>query len=228
MQLILTAPILNELENRVPSEVVISLERSRRYLYVKRLLDILGASLLLICLLPLLIVTAVFIKIDSPGPILYRQLRVGKDGRHFILFKFRSMRVGADAELAQLRHLNEASGPLFKMRRDPRVTRVGRVIRRLSIDELPQLLNVLSGDMSLVGPRPPLPREVEKYAPWHYLRLKAIPGLTGLWQVKGRSQLPFDDGVILDLVYISRCSLWFDLWILLRTIPAVLTSRGAW
>ncbi|MCL5946518.1 MAG: sugar transferase, partial [Chloroflexi bacterium] len=123
---------------------------------------------------------------------------------------------------------NEASGPLFKIRRDPRVTRVGRVIRRLSIDELPQLWNVVRGDMSLVGPRPPLQSEVDQYEPWHYLRLKAMPGVTGLWQVNGRSQLSFDEGVMLDLIYMSRCSLWFDLWMLLRTIPAVLTSRGAW
>jgi len=144
------------------------------------------------------------------------------------MLKFRSMRRDADRLLVQLRERNEASGPLFKIKDDPRVTRVGRVLRRLSIDELPQLINVLRGEMSLVGPRPPLPSEVEEYEEWEFGRLRAVPGLTGLWQVSGRSDVAFHDMVRLDLHYIRNWSLSLDLKILLRTIPAVLSSRGAY
>jgi lipopolysaccharide/colanic/teichoic acid biosynthesis glycosyltransferase len=171
---------------------------------------------------------ALAIKLDSPGPIFYRQQRVGKHGRRFWMLKFRSMRQDADRLLDTLRAHNEASGPLFKMRRDPRITRVGRLLRRWSLDELPQLFNVLRGDMSLVGPRPPIPAEVEEYEDWQHGRLRAVPGITGLWQVSGRSEVPFHDMVRLDLHYIRNWSLGLDLVILLRTIPAVLTSRGAY
>src|SRR5207249_3026199 len=142
-------------------------------------------------------------------------------------YKFRSMRQDADKELEQLRALNEADGPIFKMRADPRVTRVGRLLRRASLDELPQLLNVLKGDMSLVGPRPPIPAEVAQYEPWHMKRLEVSPGLTGLWQVSGRSELAFDEMVLLDIYYIETWSLGLDIRILLRTLPAVLFARGA-
>src|SRR5581483_6303096 len=194
---------------------------------VKRGLDILlSSALLLLFALPAALL-ALAIKLDSPGPIIYRQRRVGRGGVPFEAYKFRSMREGADRELEQLRALNEADGPLFKMRRDPRVTRVGRLLRRASLDELPQLLNVLQGQMSLVGPRPPIPAEVEQYEPWHMKRLEVSPGLTGLWQVSGRSDLSFDEMVLLDIYYIETWSLGLDLRILFRTLPAVLFARGA-
>jgi exopolysaccharide biosynthesis polyprenyl glycosylphosphotransferase len=196
--------------------------------WLKRALDLVLASLCVAALLPLFGAVALAIKLDSPGPIFYRQQRVGKHGRRFWMLKFRSMRQDADRLLDTLRAHNEASGPLFKMRRDPRITRVGRLLRRWSLDELPQLFNVLRGDMSLVGPRPPIPAEVEEYEDWQHGRLRAVPGITGLWQVSGRSEVPFHDMVRLDLHYIRNWSLGLDLVILLRTIPAVLTSRGAY
>jgi exopolysaccharide biosynthesis polyprenyl glycosylphosphotransferase len=177
---------------------------------------------------PVLCLIALAIKLDSPGPVFYRQRRVGKDGRFFRMLKFRSMVPDAERRLDTLRHHTEATGPLFKIREDPRVTRVGKVLRRWSLDELPQLLNVLRGEMSLVGPRPPLPSEVEAYEDWQLGRLRAVPGLTGLWQVSGRSEVPFHDMVRLDLHYIRNWSLGLDFEILLRTIPAVLTNRGAY
>jgi exopolysaccharide biosynthesis polyprenyl glycosylphosphotransferase len=196
--------------------------------WTKRILDVALVILGLVPLLPLIAVVAIAIKLDSPGPVFYRQQRVGKDGRRFWMLKFRSMCQDADRRLATLRQRNEAIGPLFKMRMDPRITRVGRILRRLSLDELPQLLNVLKGEMSLVGPRPPIPSEVAEYADWQHGRLRAVPGITGLWQVSGRSEVPFHDMVRLDLHYIRNWSLSLDIEILLRTIPAVLTSRGAY
>src|SRR5262249_27887680 len=160
---------------------------------------------------PVLVLLAVLIKLDSPGPIFYGQVRVGKNGRHFRMLKFRSMRRDADQLLAALKQQNEASGPLFKMRADPRVTRLGRILRRLSLAELPQIFNVLKGDMSRVGPRPPLPSEVEQYEVWQLGRLRAMPGMTGLWQVSGRSQVPFHDMVRLDLHYIRNWSFGLDI-----------------
>jgi lipopolysaccharide/colanic/teichoic acid biosynthesis glycosyltransferase len=171
---------------------------------------------------------ALLIKWDSPGPVLFPQVRVGRDGRLFTLYKFRSMVVGADETKDQLRDLNEATGPLFKIRADPRLTRVGRWLRRLSIDELPQLWNVLKGDMSLVGPRPPVPAEVKQYQPWHRKRLQVDPGVTGLSQVSGRSELTFDEMVMLDLFYAENWSLWLDFKIILRTIPTVILGAGAY
>jgi exopolysaccharide biosynthesis polyprenyl glycosylphosphotransferase len=196
--------------------------------WLKRALDLLVVCGGLIAISPLLALVALAIKIDSRGPVFYGQLRVGKDGRMFRMLKFRSMVTDAEAQLATLKAQNEATGPLFKMKRDPRVTRVGGFIRRWSLDELPQLFNVLLGDMSLVGPRPPIPSEVSEYEEWQLGRLRATPGLTGLWQVSGRSEVPFHDMVRLDLHYIRNWSLSLDLEILLRTIPAVLTSRGAY
>lgn len=197
-------------------------------LMIKRLLDLAVSLLVLVVTSPLIAVIALAIKLDSPGPVLYTQTRVGRAGRHFQFYKFRSMKVGAEEELASLADLNEASGPIFKIRNDPRLTRVGRFLRRLSLDELPQFYNILIGDMSLVGPRPPLPREVEQYEDWHFKRLDVSPGLTGLWQVSGRSELTFDEMVLLDIWYIENWSLGLDLKILLRTIPAVLLARGAY
>lgn len=196
--------------------------------WAKRAVDLVTLSVGLIALAPVLSVIAIAIKLDSPGPVFYRQERVGKDGRRFKILKFRSMCQDADRRLETLKQHNEATGPLFKIRHDPRVTRVGGLLRRWSLDELPQLLNVLRGEMSLVGPRPPLPSEVEQYEDWQLGRLRAVPGLTGLWQVSGRSLVPFHDMVRLDLHYIRNWSLALDLEILLRTIPTVLSNRGAY
>ena len=198
------------------------------YLVLKRAVDIVAVSLILVLSSPLWALVALAIKLDSRGPVLIRQTRVGRGGRTFDFYKFRSMRQDADKQLSKLLTKNEASGPIFKMRNDPRRTRVGAVIRRLSIDEMPQFYNVLRGDMSLVGPRPPFAWEVEKYKDWHHKRLSVAPGLTGLWQVSGRSDLPFDEMALLDLWYIDNWSLGLDLKILIRTVPAVLTGRGAY
>ncbi len=194
----------------------------------KRLLDLAGGALLIVLLLPVFALIALVIRLDSPGPIIFAQKRIGRGGRPFTAYKFRSMRVGADQEQAQLTDLNEASAPLFKIRNDPRRTRLGRWMRRLSLDELPQLFNVLVGDMSLVGPRPPLEVEVQRYQDWHKRRLEVSPGVTGLSQVSGRSELTFDEMVMLDIYYIENWSPWLDLWILLKTIPTVLLARGAY
>ncbi len=200
----------------------------RRRLLLKSVLDrVVGAGVLLAAL-PVLAVVALAVRLDSPGPVLFRQTRVGVDGRRFTMLKIRTMRVDADQVLAGLSELNEGAGVLFKMREDPRVTRVGRVLRRLSIDELPQLWNVVRGDMSLVGPRPPLEREVEAYEDEVQRRLHVKPGLTGLWQVSGRSNLDWDASVRLDLRYVDNWSVAMDLMILWRTGRAVLRGVGAY
>jgi exopolysaccharide biosynthesis polyprenyl glycosylphosphotransferase len=195
---------------------------------VKDLFDRVGSALLLVVLGPLLLAVALCVRANSRGPVLFRQVRVGRDGREFRIFKFRSMYVDAEARLAELRHLNEHDGVLFKIRDDPRVTPVGRWLRRLSLDELPQLFNVLLGQMSLVGPRPPLPAEVAVYADDVRRRLAVKPGMTGLWQVSGRSDLPWEEAVRLDLRYVENWSLSLDLVILLRTMTAVVRSSGAY
>ena len=195
---------------------------------VKDLVDRLGALALLILFGPLLLGVALCVRVTSRGPVLFRQVRVGRDGSEFRIFKFRSMYVDAEARLAELRHLNEHDGVLFKMRDDPRVTPVGRWLRRLSLDELPQLLNVIAGQMSLVGPRPPLPSEVAVYADDVRRRLAVKPGMTGLWQVSGRSDLSWEETVRLDLRYVENWSLSLDLVILLRTMTAVVRSSGAY
>ena len=195
---------------------------------VKDLVDRIGASALLIFFGPLLLAVALCVRVTSRGPVLFRQVRVGRDGSEFRIFKFRSMYVDAEARLAELRHLNEHDGVLFKMRDDPRVTPVGRWLRRLSLDELPQLLNVIAGQMSLVGPRPPLPSEVAVYADDVRRRLAVKPGMTGLWQVSGRSDLSWEETVRLDLRYVENWSLSLDLVILLRTMTAVVRSSGAY
>jgi exopolysaccharide biosynthesis polyprenyl glycosylphosphotransferase len=196
--------------------------------WLKRATDLAFTCAGLVAIWPILLAIALAVKLDSPGPILYRQQRVGKDGRLFQMLKFRSMHRDADQRRTELSAANEATGPLFKMRNDPRVTRTGRFLRRTSLDELPQLVNVLRGEMSLVGPRPPLPSEVESYEEWQLGRLRAVPGMTGLWQVSGRSEVSFHDMVRLDLHYIRNWSLSLDLEILWRTLPAVLGHRGAY
>jgi exopolysaccharide biosynthesis polyprenyl glycosylphosphotransferase len=195
---------------------------------VKRGVDIVAAVIGLTFGAPILGLIALAIRLDSPGMIIFHQTRVGTGGKLFEVYKFRSMREGAEAELEQLLGLNEAEGHLFKIRDDPRKTRVGRFLRRTSLDELPQLWNVLRGEMSLVGPRPPTPGEVANYQEWHKRRLDGRPGITGLWQVSGRSLLSFDETVLLDVYYIENWSLWLDFKILLRTVPAVLFGNGAY
>ena len=194
----------------------------------KRTVDLLGSGLLLVLLSPLFAVLAILIKRDDGGPVFYRQTRVGREGREFCCLKLRSMVVDADRRLAALTAANEAHGFLFKLREDPRVTRVGRMIRKYSLDELPQLVNVLRGEMSLVGPRPPLPSEVASYHADMVRRLKVRPGMTGLWQVSGRSDLTADESERLDLYYVDNWSLTYDLGILWRTIWVVLKRKGAY
>jgi len=195
---------------------------------LKRTIDVVVSAAALLVTLPLMALVAVAVKLDSSGPVFLPQERVGLNGRVFRIYKVRSMHLGADRLLKALQENNEAGGVIFKMKNDPRRTRVGRVIRKLSLDEVPQLWNVLKGDMSLVGPRPPIPHEVALYDDWHRRRLEVVPGLTGLWQVSGRSDIPFDEMVMLDLYYIENWSLGLDLKIILRTIPAVISMRGAY
>ena len=214
--------------NGIPMIGIREITFSRWGLIVKRAIDTIASAIALIILAPLLGLIALAILLDSPGPVLFRQTRVGKDGKTFTLHKFRSMRVGAEQEQEQLAEKNEATGPLFKMREDPRLTRVGKILRRFSLDELPQLHNVLRGEMSLVGPRPPLPKEVDEYQEWHKKRLEIAPGLTGLWQVSGRSDLTFDEMVLLDIYYIENWSPALDTIITLRTIPRVIFGDGAY
>ncbi len=197
-------------------------------LALKRVMDMVLGLVLLVMSVPLFLIVPILIKLTSKGPVLYKQIRSGLNGRRFTFLKFRSMVDGADEMRKEIEHLNEAMGPVFKMATDPRVTKVGRILRRASIDELPQLINVLKGEMSLVGPRPPLPEEVKWYQPWQRRRLSMKPGITCLWQVSGRSDLSFNEWVDLDLRYIDNWSPWLDLKILLKTIPAVLLRKGAW
>ncbi|GFN29866.1 sugar transferase [Paenibacillus xylaniclasticus] len=204
-------------------------KRIRAYLIMKRTIDIVGAAVGIFVLLPLFIGVAILIKLEDPrGPVFFHQKRVGKNGIPFRMYKFRSMVSNAEELLETLLSQNEVEGHMFKMKHDPRVTRIGRCIRKTSIDELPQLVNVLKGDMSLVGPRPPLPREVKEYSAHDKKRLSVIPGCTGLWQVSGRSQLSFDQMVELDLRYIKERSIWLDFKIMLRTILLIFGSKNAY
>jgi len=196
-------------------------------LLVKRIMDIAGAGLLLVLLFPFMCLVGLLIKLTSRGPMVYRQVRCGLYGRKFVLYKFRSMREGAEDVLWEIKHLNEMDGPVFKMRNDPRVTPLGRFLRRSSIDELPQFWNVLKGDMSLVGPRAPLPEEVREYSRWQRRRMSVKPGITCLWQVSGRNEIDFHEWMKLDLHYIDNWSLLLDIKILLRTFPVVLLGKGA-
>jgi exopolysaccharide biosynthesis polyprenyl glycosylphosphotransferase len=196
----------------------------------KRTIDLVLASTLLILGSPIILIAAIATKLDSPGPVFFGQVRVGKDGRLFKAWKIRSMKVNAEEELESLRQREDAAASdkiMIKLRDDPRRTRVGKFLRKTSLDELPQCWNVLRGEMSFVGPRPPVPREVLRYEDWHKARLQVVPGMTGLWQVSGRSFLDFEEMVMLDLYYIENWSPGLELKILLQTIPAVLTGRGA-
>ena len=195
--------------------------------FLKRFFDIAASGAALTLLSPLLVAAAILVKLTSRGPVLFRQERVGMNGRTFHMLKFRSMVVNAEALKGLLLASNEQSGPVFKMKRDPRVTAVGRFMRKHSIDELPQLVNVLRGDMSVVGPRPPVPGEVAKYEAWQRRRLSVRPGLTCVWQVSGRNEISFEDWMLLDMRYIDHWSLASDFGLILRTVPVVLTGRGA-
>ncbi len=198
------------------------------YLFFKRFFDIVLSSLALVALSPLFLAVAIAIKLDSKGPVIYSQLRAGKGGKIFTFYKFRSMFMDADQKQTLLLSRNEADGPVFKIADDPRITKVGRILRRTSIDELAQLINIIRGDMSIVGPRPPLLNEVARYTPEQMHRLDVKPGLTCYWQISGRSDLSFQKWVELDMKYIRERSLWTDLKIILKTVPAVFSEKGAY
>jgi exopolysaccharide biosynthesis polyprenyl glycosylphosphotransferase len=214
--------------NNRPEVADIKIQRSWPYDLSKRLFDLLVGTAILVLILPVMPLIAIMIKLDSAGPVFFKQDRVGRFGRVFKFYKFRSMYREAERQKEEIAALNEQDGPVFKMRSDPRVTSVGGFLRRSSLDEIPQILNVLKGDMSLVGPRPQMPLEVAQYEPWHRLRLEVKPGITGLWQVSGRSQISFDEWMRLDIEYLKRRSLMTDLSIFLRTIPAVMARKGAY
>lgn len=203
-------------------------QRKHFQMAFKRIIDIVVAATLLLILAPLLLIVALAIKLDSPGPVFYPHDRVGQHGRRFRMLKFRSMHVDAEKAKQGLLSQNDTDLPLFKMKNDPRRTRVGNIIRRFSIDEFPQLINVLQGHMSLVGPRPALPEEAQQYTDYHAHRVIAVPGMTGLWQVSGRSLLKFEQMVELDVRYAREWSVWLDLFILLKTIPVILSGKGAY
>ena len=194
----------------------------------KRLMDLVGSGVGLVLTSPLMLGAAIAVKATSPGPVIFKQKRTGKNGKEFYMYKFRSMYQDAEERLAELQDQNEVDGPVFKMTNDPRITPAGRWLRKTSIDELPQLVNILKGDMSIVGPRPPLPKEVAQYSDWDWGRLAVRPGLTCYWQVSGRSNLSFDEWMRLDLKYIEEQGLWTDLRIIARTVGVVLRGDGAY
>ncbi|MGH0600176.1 sugar transferase [Bacillus mycoides] len=199
------------------------------YLVAKRCIDFMGALCGVLFLSPLFLIVALIIKYEDPkGPVFFKQVRIGKDGKEFYIYKFRSMVTDAEDKLKDLLEHNEVSGAMFKMKKDPRVTNFGHFIRKTSIDELPQLINVLKGEMSLVGPRPPLPREVKQYTDYDKQRLLVLPGCTGLWQVSGRNDLDFKEMVELDLEYINKQSIGTDIQIILKTVTILFTSKGAY
>ncbi|MCC4344809.1 sugar transferase [Limosilactobacillus reuteri] len=201
-----------------------------RFIYysMKRLFDIVAAACGIVILSPLMIIIAVLIKGEDHGPIFYKQVRVGKNGKTFKMYKFRSMFVNADKMLDKLKEQNDVDGPMFKMKDDPRVTKIGHFIRKHSLDELPQFLNVVKGDMSLVGPRPPLPSEVAEYSEYDKQRLYVVPGCTGLWQATERNEVGFNEMVQLDIQYIQRASFMFDLWIIWKTVEIVIEPNGSY
>ncbi len=213
---------------RMRMRLVLWVIRNKMQDNVKRVFDFIVALIALLILWPLMLLVALAVKLNSPGPIIFKQVRVGKWGKPFECYKFRSMYIDAEERKAELMSQNEADAVVFKMKNDPRVTKVGRFTRKTSLDELPQLVNVLKGEMSLVGPRPPVPSEVVQYQFEDLGRLGAVPGITGLQQVSGRSSLDFKTWVELDLQYIEEQSLWRDIQILIKTIPAVILSRGAY
>lgn len=204
------------------------IESRKGYHFVKRLFDIILSTIGLIVLSPIMGIIAYRIKKEDGGPVFYKQVRVGKNGHQFRMYKFRSMIVNADQLLEKLKNQNEVTGAMFKMKHDPRITKIGQFIRKHSLDELPQLVNVLKGDMSLVGPRPPLPSEVNHYTDYDKQRLYVTPGCTGLWQVTERNNVGFDEMVKLDLKYIQRASLYYDLWIIWKTITIIIKPNDSY
>ena len=208
-------------------EIKVTLKNKRIYEFFKRLEDILGSFLLIILLSWLLLILAILVKITSKGPVIYTSERVGKGGKLFKFYKFRSMRVGADKELEQLLAQNETGGITFKMKDDPRITKFGKFLRKTSLDELPQLFNILNGSMSFVGPRPAIPREVEQYNDYQRQRLFVKQGLTCIWQCSGRSNTTFDEQINMDLEYINKRGFFFDIWLMIKTFFAVLFGKGA-
>lgn len=204
------------------------IESRKCYHFIKRIFDILLSTVGLIILSPLMLVIAYKVKREDGGPIIYKQIRVGKNGRHFEMYKFRSMVTNADQLLEKLRDKNEVDGAMFKMKHDPRITKIGHFIRKHSLDELPQLVNVIEGNMSLVGPRPPLPSEVKQYTEYDKQRLYVVPGCTGLWQATVRNKVGFNEMVQLDIKYIQKASFMFDLWIIWKTIEIVIKPNGSY
>jgi lipopolysaccharide/colanic/teichoic acid biosynthesis glycosyltransferase len=198
------------------------------YVAGKRVFDLVVGLSVFVFVIPIVPLIALMIKLDSPGPVFYRQDRIGRGGRSFRFYKFRSMYREADRRRVELEASNEQQGPVFKMKADPRITPVGQFLRRSSMDEIPQILNVLRGEMSIVGPRPPLPVEVARYQPWHRRRLDVQPGITCLWQIAGRSHIGFDEWMRLDMEYLRTRSLRADLAIFVKTLPAVMARRGAY
>ncbi|MGG1911798.1 sugar transferase [Priestia megaterium] len=216
-------------KNKGIEKYTVSVSDKHLYRILKRFIDVIGAGLGIVLLLMVFIIVSIAIKVEDPkGPVFFSQKRIGKNGKTFMMYKFRSMVTDAEEKLAELLKQNETTGAMFKMKEDPRVTRIGRMIRKTSIDELPQLFNVLKGEMSLVGPRPPLPREVEVYTDHDKQRLLVTPGCTGLWQVSGRSNIGFEEMVELDLFYITNRSLQFDIKIILKTFLLLFGSKDAY
>lgn len=197
-------------------------------LFIKRAIDLIFSGLAIIILFPLMLIAGILIKVTSRGPVFYIQKRLGLNGRKFDLYKFRTMYKDADKKLSELKELNEVDGPVFKIKKDPRITPIGKILRKFSIDELPQLFNVFVGHMSLVGPRPPIPEEVDQYKGWQRRRLSMRPGITCLWQIRGRNKLSFKEWMKLDLEYLDNWSLWLDIKILIKTIPVVILGIGAY
>ncbi len=210
------------------ADPVVSGQAGGAYRFAKRAFDVAAALGGLLLLAPLFPILVLLIRLETPGPIFFRQARIGLRGRRFLCYKFRSMERDAERRKTDFAHLNEATGAAFKIKDDPRITGVGRFLRRSSLDEFPQLFNVLKGDMSIVGPRPQIPAEVRQYEPRHAVRLLVKPGLTCLWQVSGRSHLDFEDWMALDREYVARQSWWLDLHVLSRTLPAVIARKGAY
>lgn len=204
------------------------IEKRKIYYFLKRIFDILLSAVGLIIGSVIFLLVTIAIKKEDNGPVIYKQRRIGKDGKEFSMYKFRSMCIDADEKLAALKEQNEVEGAMFKIKDDPRITKVGKFIRKTSIDELPQLYNVLRGDMSIVGPRPPLPSEVAEYTEYDMQRLWVIPGCTGLWQATVRNTVGFDEMVQLDLEYIQKSSLWYDFYIILLTVKMLISPKGAY
>ena len=216
-------------ESIEPTEMIIVSQYKKKlgYFIIKRMIDIICSLCGILLLLPVMIVVAILIKLGSKGPVFFIQERVGQDGNLFMMYKFRSMCTGAEYLLEKLQDKNEMSGPMFKIKKDPRVTKVGRVIRNTSIDELPQLINILKGEMSLVGPRPSLPKEVAQFSLYQKQRLVAKPGLTCYWQVSGRNDVSFEEWMEMDIQYIGNRSTWIDIWLIFKTVGVLFGDEGA-